>query len=168
MKESFVKRPFYHIDAASVQALLLQTFRARRAMAMKGLGAGQLNEFVKMAGITWLELCHILRIDVVHWAETCFGFYQDEERKTAFLDMLVIYGMGYAATGNPALFNRWMRREQVYMGFMSPISMLDTHIGRRMVRLWVKEGNWMGTVENSRVPLGTFMDGELEELLVLG
>jgi len=111
-----------------------------------------------MAEVSWLELCYVLKLDVTSIPETMRRFFLKDDMRNTFLEVLTIYGKGYRATGNISLFNRWMRTERVYLGFLSPISMLGSPAGRELVHYWIKRSIWTGRQNKDGTTIAEFLD----------
>ncbi|WP_298715343.1 hypothetical protein, partial [Chitinophaga sp.] len=110
--------------------------------------------------VNWLELCYILKLDVTAIPETLRAFFLEDEMRNTFLEVLAIYGKGYTASGDIALFNRWMKTERVYMGFLSPLSMLGTQAGRDLAHYWIENSIWTGAEEKDETTMAEFLGGK--------
>lgn len=142
MEPQSIELPYFHVCPGSVIDLGYHPSRSSKALGGRVLAAGQLFEFARMTKISWLELCHVLQIDALLLPEYKLNLYLDRPLRERFLDILIIYGKGYAASGDIQLFNRWMRTERAYLGYISPLALLTSTTGRRMVRQWIRQERW--------------------------
>lgn len=134
----------YHVCVDSVIDLATKAINPKRALGKKKLTTEQFREFVKMSEISWLELSYVFRLDALQVPKYLASVDLEDKVHQQLLEVLVIYGMGYSRRGMPGLFNMWMRQERASMGYLSPLSLLSTPMGRKMVSDWIKKELWSG------------------------
>ncbi|WP_126246353.1 hypothetical protein [Chitinophaga rhizosphaerae] len=134
----------FHVCVDSVIDLATKAINPKRVLGNRKLSTEQFREFVKMSEITWLELSYVFRLDALQVPKCLAAVDLEDKVHQQFLEVLTIYGMGYSCREMPGLFNMWMRQERESMGYLSPLSLLSTPMGRKMVSDWIKKELWTG------------------------
>ena len=104
-------------------------------ISRKGLQAKYLSTVMTFTGMSNKELANALPISERQLVRYASDKVMNQEITERLLRIIELYSFGYDFFVVPSEFQKWMRHENIALGGVTPISMIDTGYGIDMVRV---------------------------------